>query len=109
MDLLRRGGVNRAIRATKHNEASSRSHAILQMHVELETTTTTTTTTTAAAATAAADAPGAGGDASAESATTKTTATTAVSVIRRAKLNLVDLAGSEKCVRLHARAGQRKL
>ena len=78
--MLRRGGVNRAIRATSHNEASSRSHAILQMHVEIETTTQAAKEETNSARQTSSD------DA-------------AVSVIRRAKLNLVDLAGSEKYIR----------
>ena len=82
LDLLHRGGINRAIRATRHNEASSRSHAILQIHLELETTTTTTN----------------GGDDGTET-------EARVSVIRRAKLNLVDLAGSEKYVKKKPKAG----
>ena len=82
MSLLRRGGVNRAIRATSHNEASSRSHAILQMHVELETTNATTAAPDIVGSSSAAEQP--------------PVHDAAVSVIRRAKLNLVDLAGSEK-------------
>jgi hypothetical protein len=35
--LLQIGGSNRAIRGTEANEASSRSHALLQLNVEVET------------------------------------------------------------------------
>ena len=36
--LLQIGGSNRAVRGTDANEASSRSHALLQLAVEVETT-----------------------------------------------------------------------
>jgi len=35
-EVLRRGAANRAVRATEYNEASSRSHAILQLRIETE-------------------------------------------------------------------------
>ena len=35
--LLQQGGRNRAVRGTEYNEASSRSHALLQVSVEVET------------------------------------------------------------------------
>lgn len=36
--LLQVGGRNRAVRGTEYNEASSRSHALLQLSIEVETT-----------------------------------------------------------------------
>eukprot|EP00750_Incisomonas_marina_P001524 INCI11303.1.p1 GENE.INCI11303.1~~INCI11303.1.p1 ORF type:complete len:1674 (-),score=298.65 INCI11303.1:483-5504(-) len=95
MELLRQGNVNRAIRATSHNEASSRSHAILQLQLELETTTT--------ASNEKGPSTDAGDDGEAETSDGNTSAS--VSVIRRAKLNLVDLAGSEKYTRRKPTAG----
>lgn len=66
------GAANRRVRATKHNEASSRSHAVLQLTVEAES----------------------GGCAS----TGETLGASSEDNItyRQAKLSLVDLAGSEK-------------
>lgn len=37
LSLLAQGGRNRAVRGTEYNEASSRSHALLQLSVEVET------------------------------------------------------------------------
>ena len=88
--LLRRGATNRAVRATDYNLQSSRSHALLQLSVEVQT-----------------DEPAGGGE-------TPTPGNGGLkqsqgqgqgqdqgqgqqrTVLRRAKLNLIDLAGSEK-------------
>lgn len=61
------GAINRRVRATQHNEASSRSHAVMQLMVEVES------------------GGGGGGGVDNEHIT-----------YRHAKLSLVDLAGSEK-------------
>ena len=65
--LLQHGGRNRAVRSTNYNEASSRSHAILQMSIEVKATKE------------------GGGRHGGRGVVTRT-----------AKLNLVDLAGSER-------------
>jgi hypothetical protein len=70
--ILRKGVRNRITRATQQNEASSRSHTMIQFHVLVEE-----------------DKPGSEG-ASASMDGKQTT-------IRKAKLTLVDLAGSERC------------
>lgn len=73
------GATNRRVRATQHNEASSRSHAVMQLMVEAESSG------------------GGGGGGACGSGGLSTSAGSGEHVTyRQAKLSLVDLAGSEK-------------
>ena len=84
--LLHRGSAMRAVRSTEFNEASSRSHAVLQFSVEIQREVPVLTTKV----------PGLSDGDSSISAAGGNNRNGRVIAIRRAKLNLVDLAGSEK-------------
>jgi len=81
MKLLRRGLQNRHVQSTLYNIKSSRSHAILQIHMDLEETSCTPTTTEGKAR---------GLDQQVS--------------IRRRTLTLVDLAGSERVNTYHSKS-----
>ncbi|KAH8069919.1 hypothetical protein JL721_5456 [Aureococcus anophagefferens] len=87
LSLVARGDAARATRATDHNAQSSRSHAILQLALEVESVETGDDAKQSWRSQFAD-----GGDAAPPSADGGAART----VIRRAKLSLVDLAGSEK-------------
>lgn len=72
------GAANRRVRATQHNEASSRSHAVMQLTIEVKS---------GGEGSLDEDSAGGGSDA---------VGTSPHVTYRQAKLSLVDLAGSEK-------------
>ena len=85
LELLRRGAANRAVRATEYNLQSSRSHALVQINIEIELSAAPEDL---------------GGDAGEEETEKQASGAQGEeeerTVLRRAKLNMVDLAGSEK-------------
>lgn len=109
LELLAEGTQNRARRATEHNEASSRSHAVLRLEVTLElrperqARAVERARRAEAAAAEAGEGPGAIeaaeelAEAAAEAASVlREGGGTTRAVVRRSVLTLVDLAGSEK-------------
>jgi hypothetical protein len=108
LSLLHSGGARRAVRGTEYNEASSRSHAILQLSIETQRDVQDPVTSGGGAGSGGGggdgddDGGGGGGGSgsgsggSGGSGSGSSSSSSTRRVIRRAKLNLVDLAGSEK-------------
>ena len=100
LELLRRGSTNRAVRATEYNLHSSRSHAILQISVEVESNdadslpSLTLESDDSRGASRASSRGGTGSQTSSRGGAGSSSAV--MRELRRAKLSLVDLAGSEK-------------
>jgi hypothetical protein len=94
LGLLSRGAHNRAIRSTEYNLHSSRSHALLQLFVEVEAVVVEKNSSNAAATCSGILEDSLEEEESQEDNKSRQSSDLVVTELRRAKLTLVDLAGN---------------